>query len=142
MVNPIPVREQKNRQVNDGAVTGMDTLTLPLRIFPKKIEAACYNRGRLALLRLGSPLRVPLPLHCGLVVILNSDIWLCVDSFADDQPVMAWREFQIHARDNLYQPVACELWLYHNCAGLIMGSAVDDLHQALNQLLIHGCEEV
>jgi hypothetical protein len=50
----------------------MDTLTLPLRIFSKKIEAACYNRGRLALLRLGDPLRVPLPLHRGLVVILNS----------------------------------------------------------------------
>lgn len=66
----------------------MDTLTLPLRIFPKKIEAACYNRGRLALLRLGDPLRVPLPLHRGLVVILNSAIWLCVDSFADNQPVV------------------------------------------------------
>jgi hypothetical protein len=66
----------------------MDTLTLPLRIFSKKIEAACYNRGRLALLRLGDPLRVPLPLHRGLVVILNSAIWLCVDSFADNQPVV------------------------------------------------------
>lgn len=140
MVNPIPIWKQENRPVKDGAVTGMNTLPSSLRIFPKKIEAACYNRGRLALLRLGSPLRVTLSLHRGLVVILNSAIWLCVDSFADDQPVMAWREFQIHARDNLYQPVACELWLYHNCAGLIMGSALDDLHQALDKLLIDGCE--
>jgi len=123
--------------VKDGAGTGMNMLTLPLRIFPKKIEAACYNRGRLALLRYGSPLRVTLSLHRGLEVILNNEVWLCVDSLANDQPILAWREFKIHARDNLYKPVSCKLCLYHNCAGLIMGSVLDDLHQGLDQILIH-----
>ncbi len=114
----------------------MDELSKPWRIFPKKVEAACYNRGRLALLRLGEPIRVALSRHRGLEVILGSHIWLCVGSFKEDQPVMAWREFQMHARDNLYEPIACELWLYHGCAGLVMGSALDDLHHALNQLKI------
>ncbi len=50
--------------------------------------------------------------------------------------MLAWREFKTFARDDLYQPVACELWLYHSCAGLVMGSALDDLHQALDQLEI------
>ncbi len=114
----------------------METLTLPWRIFPKTIEATCYNRGRLALLRLGYPLRVALQQHRGLEVILSNTMWLCVDSNADDQPILAWREFQIHGRRNLIQPVPCELWLYHNCAGLIMGSALDDLDQALEKIML------
>ena len=109
--------------------------TNSLRIMPKQIEAACYNRVRLALLRLGKPLRVTLTQHRGLEIILCDDSWLCVDSFAEDQHVLAWREFQIHARENLYEPIACKLHLYHHCAGLIMGSALDDLHQVVEQRL-------
>ena len=78
--------------MKDDAGTGMNTLTLPWRMLPKKIEATCYNRGRFALLRYGSPLRVTLSQHRGLEVILNSEVWLCVDSLANDQPVLAWRE--------------------------------------------------
>ena len=114
----------------------MNMLPQPLRIFPKKIEAACYNRARLALLRLGSPLRVILHNHRGLEVILNNDTWLCVDSFAEDQPVLAWCDFKIRARNNLHQPVATNLWLFHSCSGLIMGSALEDLHQSLDEIVI------
>lgn len=115
----------------------MNTLSLPWRKIPKKIEAACYNKGRLALLRYGSPLRITLSKHRGLEVILNEEIWLCVDSLSNDLPVLEWREFNIHARDNLYKPIPCKLCLYHNCAGLIMGSAIDDLHEALDQFLTY-----
>jgi len=103
----------------------------PWRIIPKQIEAAYYNRARLALLRINNPLRVPLAQHRGLEVILHDDYWLCVDSFSDDQWIMAWREFRIHARDNLFEPIECTLWLYHHCAGLITGSALEDLYQGV-----------
>jgi hypothetical protein len=114
----------------------METLTLPWRIFPKKIEAACYNRGRLALLRLGYPLRVTLQQHRGLEVILRQV--LCgyvLIAIKRISPFLAWREFQIRGRRNLHLPVSCELWLYHSCAGLIMGSALDDLDQALEKIM-------
>jgi hypothetical protein len=114
----------------------MDTLPQPLRIFPKKIEAACYNRARLALLRLGSPLRVTLQKHRGLYVIISHVNWLCVDSFAQDQPILAWWDFNIQARSNLHRPIATNLWLFHSCSGLIMGSALEDLHQSLNEIVI------
>lgn len=114
----------------------MNTLPQPLRIFPKKIEAACYNRARLALLRLGDPLRVTLQKHRGLDVILSNVNWLCVDSFAEDQVILAWCDFKIHARSNLHRPVAANLWLFHSCSGLIMGSALEDLHQSLNEIVI------
>lgn len=115
----------------------MNTLPQPLRIFPKQIEAACYNRARLALLRLGSPLRVTLQNHRGLDVILSNFNWLCVDSFADDQLVLAWCDFKIHARSDLHRPVATDLWLFHSCSGLIMGSALEDLHQSLDEIKIY-----
>lgn len=111
-----------------------EILLHPLRIFPKKIDAFCYNRGRLALLRLGCPLRIALRQHHGLEIILNNTMWLCVDSTAEDQPVMAWREFKIRGRSNLHQPIACELWIYHSCAGLIMGSALTDLEKVLEKM--------
>lgn len=109
----------------------------PWRIFPKQIEAACFNQVRLALLRLENPYRIALVKHRGLEVVLFKDCWYCVDSFAEDQLVMTWREFQIHPRDNLYQPIACELWLYHHCAGMIMGSALEDLQQVIGYHLGH-----
>lgn len=105
---------------------------LALRVMPKTIEAACYNRVRLAMRRLGTPLRVALPGHRGLEVILENDHWLCVDSTHDDQPVMAWLEFDTRKHNNaLHEPVPCELRLYHMHAGLIMGSALDALDESL-----------
>lgn len=104
----------------------------PLRIMPKIIEAACYNQVRLALLRLGKPLRVELPEHRGLEIILESDHWLCVDSTRDDQPVMVWLDFDTRKHNNaLHEPVPCQLRLYHMHAGLVMGSALDALEESL-----------
>lgn len=107
----------------------------PLRVLPKEIPAACYNRARLALIRLGKPLRIDLVRHRGLEIVLHDEAWICVDSFAEDQLIMVWREFKSAGRDDLTGPVACELSLYHHCAGLVMGSALGDLEQALEALL-------
>lgn len=107
----------------------------PLRVMSKEIPAPCYNRVRLALIRFGKPLRIPLPRHRGLEIVLGDDVWRCVDSCAEDQLIMVWRAFARHGRDNLVQPVACELFLYHHCAGLVMGTALHDMEQAIDALL-------
>ncbi len=109
----------------------------PLRKLPRQLEAACYNRIRLALLRSGEPLRITLAQHRGLEVIIAHDAWLCVDSLMEDMPVLAWRAFQRHARDNLHQPIRCEIHLYHHCAGLIMGTAFDDLCTVAQRRFAH-----
>ncbi len=103
----------------------------PLRKLPKQIDAVCYNRVRLALLRSRLPLRVALAQHRGLEIILTDTVWLAVDSLAEDQPVLAWCDFQVHGRDNLHYPIQCNLWLYHHCDGLIMGTALMDLCEVL-----------
>ena len=107
-----------------------------LRTLPKTIEAICYNHVRLALSRLGNPLRVELPEHRGLEVILNDQRWLCVDSNHDDQLIMAWLDFDTRFHNQaLHEPVPCQLRLYHMHAGLIMGSALDALDQSLAEKL-------
>lgn len=106
-----------------------------LRTMPKSIEASVYNHVRLALRRFGAPLRVAVPEHRGLEILLDDNLWLCVDANAEDQPVMAWVEFAVRHRDNLHEPISCTLELYHRCAGLVMGSALDALNAALNDLL-------
>ncbi|MEA2079820.1 MAG: hypothetical protein U9P00_08185, partial [Pseudomonadota bacterium] len=91
----------------------------------------------LALRRLGNPLRVDLPDHRGLEVILNDHHWLCVDSIKDDQPIMAWLDFDTRSHNQaLHEPVPCQLRLYHMHAGLVMGSALDALDQSLTGKLV------
>jgi len=108
---------------------------LPLRIMPKVIEAATFNLARLVLLRVANPLRVSLTDHRCLDIILSQKQWLCVDACREDQPVLAWREFDMLHRDALHQPINCKLYLYHMHAGLVMGTARDSLVQVLNDLL-------
>ncbi len=108
---------------------------IALRIFPKCIDASCYNAIRLALRRIANPLRVDLPLHRGLSVILDDHVWFCVDSLHGDMPVLAWRDFEVHERNSLQEVVNCQLHLYHAHAGLIMGSALEALESAALQAL-------
>jgi len=107
-----------------------------LRIMSKTIEASCYNHVRLALRRLGNPLQVELPDHRGLEIILENHLWLCIDTTNDDQPVMAWLDFDTSGHNQaLHEPVPCKLRLYHMHAGLVMGSALDALDQSLAEKL-------
>ena len=107
----------------------------PLYAMPKTIAAPCYNHARLALRRLRkNPLRVSLPgLRC-LDVLLFQDLWLCVDTVFEDQPVLAWGEFK-RPEAALHLPVACRLEFFHTHASLIMGEAADALDAALAALL-------
>ncbi len=107
-----------------------------LRVMPKVIEAAHYNQVRLALLRLGNPLRAALPDHRGLEMILDNRQWLCVDSNFEDLPIMAWADFDTREHNRaIHATVPCQLHLYHMHAGLVMGSALDALSRALAEQL-------
>ena len=101
-----------------------------LRVFPKIIEAPDFNRIRLILGHSTKPLRLSLPHHRGLEVILDHDAWLVVDSLKGDEPVLAWTAFK-RPHTALHEPVNCEVRLYHTHAGLIMGSALEALIGAM-----------
>ena len=102
----------------------LDGLT-PLRVLPKRIDGDCYNRIRVGLLRHGAPLRVRVPGHQGLEIILTDNAWLGLDAPRGDLPVLAWSRFQVTRRRALSDPVDCRLSIYHIHGGLVMGSALE-----------------
>ena len=115
----------------------VDSLT-PIHVMSKIIDAVSYNHVRLALLRITNPLRIELPNHRGLEIILHDKYWLCVDSLHNDQPIMAWCNFDTHKHNTgLHEPIPCELRFYHTHASLIMGSALDALKQILAEKLAY-----
>ncbi len=109
---------------------------LALRTLPSAIEAARFNRVRLALLRVANPLRVSLRGRVGHGDMLLGDTrWLYVDRDAGDLPLIAWTDFAVRGRSALTEPVSCNVHFYHSHAGLLLGSVMSDLDDVLADLL-------
>jgi hypothetical protein len=100
-----------------------------LRVLPRSVPASCFNTARLAQLRIGAPLRLPLPGLRLVECILEREAWICVDSRHDHLPLIAWTAFRAAGR-GLHEDVPCEQRLYHIHAGLIMGPALDAIERA------------
>ncbi len=109
----------------------IDDLT-PLRVLPKTLDAAQYNRVRVGILRLGTPLYLSLAEFPGLTCALDSRVWIVFDEIGAGLPILAWLNFQRAQSNVLHMPVSCELRLYHAHAGLIMGRAVDAIETAVD----------
>lgn len=105
----------------------------PLRVWPKTIPAAHYNCVRLALKRLGCPLRHELE-RPAMILLLHEDFWAGMAPWDEELPLLAWTDFDTR-RSGLDQPVSCRLHLYHAHAGLLMGVALEALDAGLKQRL-------
>lgn len=101
----------------------------PMRVWPKSIPAAQYNCVRLALRRLGSPLRHELE-RPGLILKLDRDTWAGMAPWDEELPLLAWTDFGTR-RSGLDQPVSCTLHVFHAQAGLLMSAALDALTAGL-----------
>jgi hypothetical protein len=104
-----------------------------LKSMPTIIDAAHYNRIRLALLRLENPLRFTLSHLRGLDVLLNDEAWVCVDRTMNDLPVLAWTDFETRGRSGLHEPVRCQLRFYHAHAGIIIKTLLQDIDAELSR---------
>jgi hypothetical protein len=102
---------------------------VPLRVWPKMISAAHYNCVRLALKRLGCPLRHELQ-RPALILRIDEDLWAGMAPWDEELPLLAWTDFDTR-RSGLDQPVACRLHVYHAQAGLLMGMALEALNAGL-----------
>lgn len=103
----------------------------PIRTLSKHLQAGCFNQVRLALIRLGSPLRIELS-ELRVEMVLSPKGWLCV-SLETRAPLLAWTAFERPAA--LHRPVACKLNLYHVHAGLLSGIALESLETHLRERL-------
>lgn len=105
------------------------------------LPAATYNRVRLGLIRLGSPLRFALPGLRTLEIILDKEHWICVDSGLNDYPILAWVEFQHAERSALHTPVPCRLFTYHAHAELVEPQVLDKTEAVLGHRLRKHAED-
>lgn len=100
-----------------------------------QLDAALFNRVKVALLRLGSPIRFPLPRLRHLNMVLDHETWIVVDDTLNDMPVMAWVEFQTEHREALHTPIGCKLYAYHCHAEVIEGQVLESIADELAQRL-------
>ena len=106
-----------------------------LKTTPTRIEALYYNRVRIALSRIDNPLRIELINLRGLDIVIDDEVWVCVDRTLNDLPIFAWTDFENNARKNLFEPIACRLRFYHNHADLICGTVLDLINRNLEARL-------
>lgn len=106
-----------------------------LKTTPTIIEAMYYNRVRIALSRIDNPLRIELINLRGLDIVIDDEVWVCVDRTLNDMPIFAWTDFEYSARNNLFEPITCRLRFYHNHADLICGTVLDLIYRNLDARL-------
>ena len=105
----------------------------PLRVLPKRIPAADFNRIRLGVLHERQPWHLRLEGFRAMRIILDEHAWVCADEVQNGRPVLAWTAFKTLERAALNTPVECELRLYHIHAGLLMGSILEALAEAIEE---------
>jgi hypothetical protein len=106
-----------------------------LKAIPTYIEAAYYNRVRIALNRVNNPLRLALSNLQGLDIVLQDDIWLCVDRSMNDLPILAWTDFNTRSRNSILESVPCQLRFFHSHADLVCGSVLGMAERQIEEQL-------
>jgi hypothetical protein len=105
----------------------------PIRSIPHTLEAALYNRARLALLRIVNPLELELE-GMAIDVVLENTCWVGYHSNQTSLPLIAWDGFDT-GRNALDAPVGCMMHLYHHHAWLQSPRVLRALDKALQILL-------
>lgn len=100
-----------------------------------QVSANLYNLAKIALKRLGNPLRFELPRLRTLDFVLEEDAWIVVDRSLNDIPIIAWLNFSTQHRSNLHEPIACERRSYHAHADLITDKSIEAMQLILGEQL-------
>ncbi len=97
---------------------------------PGKVDAVYYNHVQTALKRLGQQIRLQIPKLKHLDLIIQKDAWIVVDRVLNDVPVAAWTDFEVEGRDNLHEPIPCQIRFFHFAARMVLNQtlkAMDDI---------------
>jgi hypothetical protein len=100
-----------------------------------KLDANYYNHVQLALKRLGDEIRLPIPKLKHLDLILQKTAWIIVDRVLNDVPVVAWTDFETNNRNNLHEPIKCQVKHYHANAIMIMNRTLEAMELLLGEQL-------
>ena len=98
------------------------------------VSAEHFNLVKIALKRLGSPIRLELPKLRTLDFLLDEETWIIVDRRLNDIPVMAWLDFETKDR-SLHEPLGCTLNLYQAHASIIQPRVIEAMTLLLGEKL-------
>lgn len=100
---------------------------------PGEVDAHYFNVAQIALKRMGDQIRFRIPTLNHLDLIIQEDAWIVVDRVLHDMPVACWTEFQIEGRDNLHEPITCEVCIFHFAARTILKITLDAMEEFLRE---------
>lgn len=102
---------------------------------PGHVEAKYFNVAQTALKRISEQWRTRIPGLNHLDLIIQQDAWIVVDRVLNDMPVAAWTNFETDGRDNLDQPIACEIRIYHFAARAVLQTTLNAMEKLIRESL-------
>lgn len=102
---------------------------------PGKVEANHFNHVQTAIKRLGPELRFRIPRLKHLDLILQKDAWIVVDRALSDYPILCWTDFKTEHRENLHEPLVCEIRIFHFAATMILKKTINAMEMLLGEEL-------
>ncbi|MCW8830409.1 MAG: hypothetical protein OQK32_02695 [Gammaproteobacteria bacterium] len=107
----------------------------PLATREGKIDALYYNHVQTALKILGPHIRLRIPTLKHLDLVLQKDAWIVIDRALHDYPILCWTGFETAHRDNLHEPIKCEIRYFHFAASMIFNKTLEAMELMLGELL-------
>ena len=100
-----------------------------------KMDALYYNHVQTALKKLGPQIRLRIPTLKHLELIIQRDAWIVVDLAISEFPILCWTGFETNHRDNLHEPIKCEVRYFHYGASMIYNKTIEGMELMLGELL-------
>ena len=114
---------------------------LVLDRYADSVAARYFNIAQTALKRSRDPIRLRIPTLNHLDLLVQDDAWIIVDRVLYDMPVVAWTDFAHEGRDNLHEPIPCEVCLYHFAARMVLKTTLDAMHTLLGESLLERIQQ-
>ena len=99
-----------------------------------KMDALYFNHVQTVLKKLGPQIRLRIPKLKHLELIIQKDGWIVVDLALSEFPILCWTDFQSQHRDNLHEPVKCEVRYFHYGASMIYNKTLEGMELMLGEL--------
>ncbi len=99
------------------------------------MDALYYNHVQTALKKLGPQIRLRIPTLKHLELIIQRDAWIVVDLAISEFPILCWTDFETNHRDNLHEPIKCEVRYFHYGASMIYNKTIEGMELMLGELL-------
>ena len=99
------------------------------------MDALYYNHVQTALKKLGPQIRLRIPTLKHLELIIQRDAWIVVDLAISEFPILCWTDFETSHRENLHEPIKCEVRYFHYGASMIYNKTIEGMELMLGELL-------